>query len=427
MSKKRDIDVIEEVQKFNPFHDGLGRFSSSNGFKTYSANPNTKAGAMAIARSAAGGHGSTLNVHRESYGENIRQNANWLGRGKQANNRQQANATLRTRIEPATGLAGASQAGAIWQQQNQMQGRTTGGNKAQQQQKPAQQQQKPAQQQQQAAQQRQAQQQQQQQAQQQNNQAQSKVTSLEDQVANVTLHGSDPFAIQLRGGNGSTTTNTTKVADDHFQERVAGKDISGTVDLSKMGTSKAPIDAMAEAQGWNKGSTVTNDLTTFQKAAAQSGYMVIRSVHDNSNTGESANAICKKTMADGDAALGGGGGQWYGSGLYMVGSDISQARGRAKTTTVWGSQNESFGYGDTQMMATFQPGTRIATPQQAAQLHSQFFGMSRSERARFGNDENSYIASKGYDGARWHDDSTPYLTVYNKSALIYYGEVASKY
>ena len=52
------------------------------GFKTYSANPKTKDGAAAINRSAAAGHGRTLNVHRESKGESIQQNANWLATGQ---------------------------------------------------------------------------------------------------------------------------------------------------------------------------------------------------------------------------------------------------------------------------------------------------------------------------------------------------------
>lgn len=68
----------EVIEKFNPFHDKLGRFSNKNGFSTYSANPKTKAGAMAIQRSAVYGHGKTLNVHRESKGENINQNYDWM-------------------------------------------------------------------------------------------------------------------------------------------------------------------------------------------------------------------------------------------------------------------------------------------------------------------------------------------------------------
>lgn len=71
----------ELIEKFNPFHDSLGKFSSSNGFASYSANPKTKAGAMAISRSAQAGHGTTFNVHRESQGENINQNYNWLNGG----------------------------------------------------------------------------------------------------------------------------------------------------------------------------------------------------------------------------------------------------------------------------------------------------------------------------------------------------------
>ena len=70
-----------DVLKFNPFHDAKGRFASANGFATYSANPKTKAGAMAISRSAQGGHGTTFNSHKESQGENINQNYAWLNGG----------------------------------------------------------------------------------------------------------------------------------------------------------------------------------------------------------------------------------------------------------------------------------------------------------------------------------------------------------
>ena len=79
---KSYAEMREEVQKFNPFHDALGRFSSSHGFKSYSANPKTRAGALAIQRSNSAGHGRTLNVHQESKGESIQQNANWLATGQ---------------------------------------------------------------------------------------------------------------------------------------------------------------------------------------------------------------------------------------------------------------------------------------------------------------------------------------------------------
>lgn len=50
--------------------------------KTYSANPKLKVAQPSILRSHQAGHGRVLNVHRESKGESITQNANWLATGQ---------------------------------------------------------------------------------------------------------------------------------------------------------------------------------------------------------------------------------------------------------------------------------------------------------------------------------------------------------
>lgn len=410
---EKGIDEIVEVEKFNPFHDAQGRFSNKNGFASYSANPNTRAGAMAIARSAAAGHGTTRNVHREatSTGPTIRHNANWLGSGHQLNSRWQGSGTLRNRVEPLGGLQGASATGASWQYQNAQQGRTTNPSKqpaaaatkpaAQKPAQPKPQQQKPAQQDQQDT--------------------ANTSQSLKAQVAGVQLGQGDRMAIQPRSSG--QVTKATKVADDHDQAHVTGKDISKTVDLSTVKGNKAPIDKMAELQGWNKAPTVTNDLETFQKAAKKSGRMLIRTVEDNYQTKQSADEICKITMTDGNAALGGNGMQAYGSGLYMVGCKFGTATGRNLGRKVANAQNESSWYGTKQMMATVHPSAKIATPAQANKMQSDFYRLPASRQKAFGNDHNAYIASKGYDGAQWHADSDPgpYVTMFNKSAIIFYG------
>lgn len=468
MDKEKDIEIIVEVsksdtvQKFNPFHDARGRFASSRGFKTYSANPNTKAGAMAIARSAAAGYGKTPNVHRQSGGNNIQQITNWLGQGKQANTRQRGYTTLRQRIEPVSGLAGAAATGAAWQAQNQKMGYTTTGGKRKVTQtpkqtasttqqttsKPSTPTQKPAAQKPQITQQQKPATQSQQTiakpststqrpAVQQNTPMNSaKQPSFGSKTAqqkalgvdNVKLTSREQLGIQPRNKTGQVV-NTTKVAKDHYQEHVVGKDISSKVDVSKIKGNKDPIDKIAEAQGWNKGSTVTNDLETFQKASVKSGYMFIRSVHNDSRTGKTGLQICKDTMTNGNSPLGGSGAQFYGSGLYTVGVNL-KAKGTRPSTYMYNSQEHSYGYGDKQMIATVHPSAKIATPQQAGKLKSQFFNMSSSEKAKFGNDYGAYIASKGYDGVRWHDDSTssstPYITMYNKSAMIFYGGASSR-
>lgn len=422
---EKGADEIEVVEKFNPFHDAAGKFSSSNGFKTYSANPNTRAGAMAIARSAAAGHGTTANVHREavSTGPTIRHNANWLGSGNQANSRWHGSGTLRNRVEPGYGLRGASVVGSQWQQSNAKRGRTTGPGKQQQQnqQQQAQQQpQKPA-----PTKQTQTQQTQQKPTQQQQNTGDPN-QALKNQVQDVYLSSGDKLANQPRDWNGQPTT-TNSVAKAHYQDRVDGKDISATVDVSKVRGRKDPIDKMAELQGWNKQPTVTDDLETFQKAAKQSGCVMIRSVTSNRSANLSADEVCKKTMTDGNSPLGGNGMKAYGSGMYMVKTDYGNNTGRNLAKRIAAGQDESYGYGNKQMMATLHPNAKVATPIQASRMKSDFLNMSPSQRRKYG-DWGAYIASKGYDAAQWHDSSDPgaYATVYNKSALIFYSGVATR-
>ena len=388
LEKKVDID------KFNPFHDSLGRFSSSQGMKTYSANPKTKAGQMAIGRSAAAGYGYTMNVHRESKGENIKQNQNWIQTGRKPRVPAAQSATLQQRA--ARGTRSKVTTG---QQQNKP------ATKPAQPKKPA--------------------------AQQQTNQTQQSTqgSSLAQSVANVTLTSQQKLALQARNAMGRPT-NTTKVADSHDQARVAGNDISKSFKVDP-NSKKSPIDQIAEAQGWNKGATVTNDRDVFDKAAVQAGRVMVRSVagYTDRNTGKrvSGDEYCGKIMSDGDQPLGGSGGKVYGTGLYMVDCSIKGSGNTAQR--VASAQSESFAYNPTQLMATIHPDAKIATPNQAAKMASDYARLSGADKARFGYDQNAYIASLGYDGAKWHMDADPtaYTTMFNKSAMIFYGGVAQAY
>lgn len=97
------------------------------GFKTYSANPKLKAAQPSILRSNQAGHGRVLNVHHESKGESITQNANWLQTGQ----------------KPAVPAAVSRQRYQQRKLRQQQQAQQQQQNQQQQQQKPQPQQQKP--------------------------------------------------------------------------------------------------------------------------------------------------------------------------------------------------------------------------------------------------------------------------------------------
>lgn len=137
-------------------------------------------------------------------------------------------------------------------------------------------------------------------------------------------------------------------------------------------------------------------------------------------------------MLDGDTSLGGNGGKCYGGGMYLTDCKITNGGSTGRSNNAKNlaqSSRESYCYGDTQMMATVRPDAKIATAKQSAKMQSDFLNLSLIERFKFEDDVGAYIASKGYDGAKWHADSDPcaYTTVYNKSAMIFYGGAVDAY
>lgn len=391
----------EEMRKFNPFHDAAGRFSNKNGFSTYSANPNTRAGAMAIARSAAAGHGNTANVHRDSYGENIRQNANWLGRGNQGNNRWQGNATLRARVEPGFGLQGASSTGAAWQAQNQAQGRTTkpGQQPAQQTQAQTQAQQKPAQ----------AQPQQPAQP----AQNQPKATAKPPQPAQKPAQNQQPQQ--------QNPKNTGRAPVD-------GKDISGTFKYDPKAQGNA-LDQVAAQQGFTGKPTVIKDKTEFSQRVADSGVMAYRTINSGTDvktgTHKSSSQFADDLMNGNDFSFNGRGGQVYGAGLYIAGATSTtkgQGPSRAATNA---AKTDSKAYGSTGSKTVSMTLDKSAKIGDYNTLWTQYRSIPTSTAsAKYGKDRDAgfaaFCASKGYDGVRSTNAGIgcDYYIIYNRTKLV---------
>lgn len=384
---EKGVDEIEVVEKFNPFHDSRGRFSNKNGFASYSANPNTKAGAMAIARSAAAGHGKTMNVHQESYGETIRQNANWLGHHNyNVGPRQTGSGTLTQRVEPKNGLAGASAHGYVWQYYNRLNNRTTKPNKQtqNQQQQGQQQPQKPA-----PAKQPKPQQTQQKPAQQQQ-------------------------------------TAQQKPAND--RKPVDGKDISATYKYDSRQGGNA-LNQVAKQQGYDGKPTVVKDRKEFSKAVQESGIMAYRTINAGTDvvTGKhKTGAEFANDLKNGDTfSHNGSGGRAFGSGIYIAATS-NPVQGKAPSRTATDSaKQDSQCYGYTGSKTVGLTLTKDAKVGDYNQLYSEFNRMHASTRnSKYGPDKRdgfgAFCASKGYDAicAKGAGYGCDYIVVYNRTKLV---------
>lgn len=396
MDKEKDIEIIVEVsksdtvQKFNPFHDARGRFASSRGFKTYSANPNTKAGAMAIARSAAAGYGKTPNVHRQSGGNNIQQITNWLGQGKQANPRQRGYTTLRQRIEPVSGLAGAAATGAAWQAQNQKMGYTTTGSKRR------------------------------------FNQNSKQTSSTTQQTAskpsNPTQKPTSQKPQTTQAPKPTQQQNSANGSLNGFKGAVNGKNI--TLSFKHIKGNGPAVQQVADQQGY-LGKPKLVSSPEFYAAAKKSGVIGFRTWSDGTDvtTGKRVSAkTFKNDLSNKDKiSLNGSGAQAYGSGIYIATTSNPKAGKMPDSGKITSAVYDSLSYATRGKRATaaitLDPSARVGD---GSAVSNSFYRQTSAMQAAFKHDIGAYAAALGYDALTWKNAGCgcDYTTVYNRTKLI---------
>lgn len=395
---KKNIDEIEHIEKFNPFHDARGRFSSSRGMASYSANPKTKAGQMAINRSTAAGYGAVMNVHRESKGENIRQNDNWIRSGQKPNPSQLARAQANA---PKT-LAQARQNAHT----NRVKGtmgatETATARHPQAPKKPAQQ--KP-----------------QTQAQQ-NQQAQTQQAQANQKMARVKRKMNSGMTMDVDFDQNTVAGALNK----EFKGTAKGKDLTKSFDATKMKATDSYIgsdrftDKVADLQGFNSpGKKVSQ--AEFDQLKQKFGDTFYRTVNSATINGRSVDAKGMKDAytSENDLKMNGPSGRAYGDGIYTASASVI-AKSRRQTLNSRHEQaarSESQWYGDRKTTLSM---TWLSKPNITSEsaITRQWNQLSYSERAKFGHHKNTYACAKGYDAMVTNNRSEGYMVVFNRSKL----------
>ncbi|MBR5193073.1 MAG: hypothetical protein IKW37_01445 [Bacteroidaceae bacterium] len=440
----KNIDHIEHVEKFNPFHDARGRFSSSRGMASYSANPNTKAGRMAIDRSTAAGYGAVMNVHRESKGENIRQNDLWIKNGQKPTASQlaraQANApkTLAQARQNAhtnrvKGTMGATETAQARNPKATPKQTPTANQQTQQTAQTPQNAQpsaanaRPATVAARQQQWKQMQQQKQQQAAQQNQQNQTQQTQANQNVVRVKQKMQSGVTMDVDFDQSTVAGAKNK----EFKGTANGKDLTKTFDATQMKASDSYhganryTDKVCDIQGFNAPAKKVSQAE-FDQLAKKHGDIFLREVDGSSNlNGRSVTAKGMKDAytSENDMKLNGYGGRVYGDGLYvasgaMRAKNLSHRYNGADHTDkklLADMRSDIRGYGDGQTVLKMAWNSKPKIANQG-QLSYEFNKLSSSERAKYGNHLNTYAAAKGFDAMRT-SGTQDYMVVFNRSKI----------
>lgn len=380
---EKNIDHIEHVEKFNPFHDHLGRFASSNGFKTYSANPKTKAGANAINRSNAGGHGRTLNVHRESKGESIRQNANWLATGQ------------KPKVPAATSRAQYQQRKLKQQQAAQ----AASANHTAQTASPKPKNQTPS------------------------NNANQSTQNQTTQTASNMVRVTQKMKSGIKMDVDFDQSTVAGAKNKEFKGTAQGKDLSGSFDVAGLKAndsyngSRRYTNQVADMQGFNAPSKKVSQAE-FDQLKNKYGDEFYRTVGPATLNGKNLNAKAFKNAytTENDMMMNSNyGGRVYGDGIYTVSAKMNAGRGNkysAYDASAAKQESQYYGDGRTTLTMTWLSKPNIITNRQ---LDREWNKLSSSDKAKFGNHKNTYACAKGYDAI--YTDTTNYMVVFNRSKV----------
>lgn len=399
----KNVDQIEHVEKFNPFHDARGRFSSSKGMASYSANPKTKAGQMAIDRSTAAGYGAVMNVHRESKGENIRMNDQWIKNGQKPNASQLARAQANA---PKT-LAQARQNAHTNRVKGTMGATETATARHPKPTKPT------------------VKQPQTQQAAQQNPQNQQNAKQTQAQQNQKTVNVKQKMNSGMTMDADFDQATVAGALNKEFRGTAKGKDLTKSFDATTMkatdsyGSSDRFTDKVADLQGFNSpGKKVSQ--AEFDQLKQKCGDVFYRTVNSARINGRNVDAKGMKDAytSENDLTMNGPSGRAYGDGIYTASASVI-AKSRRQTLSTRHEQaarTESQWYGDRQTTLSM---TWLSKPNITSEssITRQWNQLSYSERAKFGHHKNTYACAKGYDAMITNNRHDGYMVVFNRSKL----------
>lgn len=389
------VEKSEDVEKFNPWHDARGRFTTAGGGGgkgSFSANPKTKAGQLAIQRAYNSGKNTTFNRHKESKGENVHQNMQWIQSGGNYGNRrvngQRAQGSFRgNRQKPGynkptsgQGLNSRTNTFTTSKPTNYLQGNSSSS--------------KPKQ------------------------QTSSKPAANKPK----TTVASKPQSTQTN----KPASGAKKPSTSH--KMVDGKDIRNRLDTSRM-TSQEAMDKVARMQGYKGQGRVVKSRKEFRDAVEKSGVVMYRTVGDGTDvltkkqTKASKFIDYLKTGTEDQLSLNGSGASFYGQGLYSASTKITPGKRPSKNeqmaAAVESIDYQRRGKGKTVAM-TLDPSAKVGDYDT---LYREFMSIGSYDRSTYSNDIGVYAAAKGYDALTTRVfGGTNYTMVYNRTKLIFFDE-----
>lgn len=210
-----------------------------------------------------------------------------------------------------------------------------------------------------------------------------------------------------------------------YKGSVVGADISATVDTRAMTTTDSYngqpryTNNIARLQGFDSPAKLVSD-TEFDMLAKANGDIFFRTVKGANVRGRvmSHEEFASQMYFADELDMNGPSGRVYGDGIYVA-TSAWNGRKPTRLTSVTRDKayRESRAYAGGQEASTLEMAwVRKPNLIKQTDLWNMWCRLTPSQRAKFGNHENTYGCALGYDGM-FCDSSSPYMVIWNRSII----------
>lgn len=210
-----------------------------------------------------------------------------------------------------------------------------------------------------------------------------------------------------------------------YKGGVVGTDISASVDTSAMNTTDSYqgqpryTNNIARLQGFDSPAKLVSD-TEFDMLAKANSDIFFRTVKGANVRGRvmSHEEFASQMYLADELDMNGPSGRVYGDGIYVATSAWNGRRPtRLTSATRDKAYRESRAYAGGQEATTLEMAwVRKPNLIKQTDLWNMWCRLTPSQRAKFGNHENTYGCALGYDGM-YCDSSSPYMVIWNRSII----------
>lgn len=210
-----------------------------------------------------------------------------------------------------------------------------------------------------------------------------------------------------------------------YKGGVVGTDISASVDTSAMTTTDSYqgqpryTNNVARMQGFDSPAKLVSD-TEFDMLAKANSDIFFRTVKGANVRGRvmSHKEFASQMYLADELDMNGPSGRVYGDGIYVATSAWNGRRStRLTSATRDKAYHESRAYAGGQEATTLEMAwVRKPNLIKQTDLWNMWCRLTPSQRAKFGNHENTYGCALGYDGM-YCDSSSPYMVIWNRSII----------